>query len=59
MPESACRACGKPVTHADGDVRPLCDHCTQVEYWIRILTDICDGKLDVPPLYSEQGDPVG
>lgn len=50
--------CGKMTIHAEGDTWPMCELCTQIRAAAKMLNDIADGRLEVPPLYNEQGEPI-
>lgn len=56
MLESPCIGCGKPTRHTDDDLYPRCDFCQQVRDAVKLLNDIADGRLEVPPLHNEEGE---
>lgn len=58
MKESPCVRCGKMTKHTDDDWDPRCDFCTQVQAADRMLIDILEGRLEVPPLHNEEGEPI-
>ena len=59
MPESPCTRCGVKVRHTEDDLYPYCDPCQSIWTRAKLINAIAEGRLEVPPLHDEEGDPVG
>lgn len=53
MPESPCIVCGETCLHTEDDDQPLCDSCTQLVVWKRLILDVALGITEVTPEFIE------
>ena len=54
MPESPCSRCGETCKHTDDDPEPLCPTCTEGLIWTRLILDVANGVIKVPPDFRYQ-----
>lgn len=52
MPESPCVDCGEMCLHTDEDEEPRCEDCTEYQAAKRLILDIANGVVTVPPDFS-------